>query len=123
MAPYRAQIVCFLCLAISGLIFAPGCGMFASKDGVIGQVVETGNSRRLEMVTPEGKFSDYQVYRKPDTDVVVFEYKLKPGLQLDKATAISDQLKAGLVSDLNTADKSVLNSGVHIRGSIHRRQR
>ena len=113
MASYRAQIVCFLCLAISGLAFAPGCGMFASKDGVIEQVIVAGNSSRSEMVTPEGKLSDYQVYRKPDLDVVVFEHKMKPGLQLDKAMAKSDQFKADLVSDLNSAEsKSVLDSGI-----------
>ena len=113
MASYRAQIVCFLSLVISGLILAPGCGMFASTDGVIEQVVEAGNSHRSEMVTPEGKFSDYQVYRKPDSDVVVFKHKLKPGLQLDKALASSHQSKADLVSQLNNADsKSVLDSGI-----------
>lgn len=113
MALYRPQIVCFLCLVISGCIIAPGCGMFASTDGTIQQVVEAVNSRRSEMVTPEGKFSDYQVYRKPDSDVVVFEHKMKPGLQLDKAMASSYQFKADLVSQLNTPDsKSLLDSGI-----------
>ena len=113
MASYHTQIVCILCFAISGLILAPGCGMFASTDGVIGQVVEAGNSRRSEMVTPQGKFSDYRVYRKPDSDIVVFEHKIKPGQKIDKAMANSVQAKADLVSELNTADtKSVLDSGV-----------
>ena len=113
MASYRAQIVCILCLVISGLIFAPGCGMFASTDGVIGQVIEAGNSRRSEMVTPTGKFSDYRVYRKPDSDIVVFEHKIKPGQKIDKAMANSVQSKADLVSKLNTADsKSVLDAGI-----------
>ena len=113
MASYRAQIVCVFCLVISGLVFAPGCGMFASTDGVIEQVVDAGNSLRSETVTPEGNFSDYQVYRKPDSDVVVFEHKMKPGLKLDKAMAASAQVKTDLVSQLHNADsKFVLDSGI-----------
>ena len=113
MASYRAQFVCTLCLVISSCIFASGCGMFATTDGTIQQVVEAGNSRRSEMVTPEGKFSDYQVYRQPDSNSVVFEHKMKPGLKIDKAVANSPQFKADLVTGLNTAEsKSVLSSGI-----------
>jgi len=113
MASYRAQFVCFLALITSACVFAPGCGMFASTDGTIQQVVEAGNSRRSEMVTPEGKFSDYQVYRQTDSDVVVFEHKMKPGLKIDKAMAKSHQFKADLIAGLNSAEsRSVLSSGI-----------
>ena len=113
MASYHTQIGCILCLVSLGLIFAPGCGMFASTDGVIQQVVDAGNSSRPEMVTPTGKFSEYQVYRKPESDIVVFEHKMKPGLKLDKSVANSGQFKSDLVAQLNTADsKSVLDSGI-----------
>jgi len=87
--------------------------MFPSKDGIIEQVVENGNSLRSEMVTPTGKFSDYRVYRETGTDVVVFEHKLKPGLQIDKAVARSDQSKADLVAQLNSpGSRSALESGI-----------
>ena len=113
MAPHRVQIVGLFALVASACIFATGCGMFATTDGTIQQVVEAGNSRRSEMVTPTGKFSDYQVYRQPDSQVVVFEHKMKPGLQLDKAIANSVQLKADLLALLDTADsRSVLDSGI-----------
>ena len=113
MAPHRSQIICLFCFVISGLIFAPGCGMFAGKDGTIQQVVDAGNSRRSEMVTPTGKFSDYQVYRKLDSDVVVFEYKMKPGLLLDKDVAKGPQIKSDLVSQLDSTDsRSVLDSDI-----------
>ena len=121
---YRTQIVCVLLLLISGFVLAPGCGMFASTDGVIGQVVEAGNSRRPEMVTPEGNFSDYQVYRKPDSDIVVFEHKMKPDLKLDKAMAASIEIKTDLISQFELADrKSVLDSGISLRVPVHRLQR
>ncbi|MDB2686470.1 hypothetical protein N9Y42_04605 [Mariniblastus sp.] len=113
MASYRAQSVCFLCLVVSACIFASGCGMFSSTDTTIKQVVDATNSRRSEMVTPTGKFSDYQVYRQPNSDVVVFEHKMKPGLQLDKAVANSVQFKTDLLAQLDTADsRSVLDSGI-----------
>ena len=113
MASYRAHTVRLLCLVVSVCLFAPGCGLFTSTDETIEQVVEAVNNRRLEMVTATGKFSDFQAYRQPDSNVVVIEHKMKPGLKLDKKIANSDQVKADLVSELNTADnKSVLASGV-----------
>ena len=65
------------------------------------------------MVTPTGKFSDYRVYREAESDVVVFEHKMKPGLVFDKAMARSDQLKTDLVAQLDTpASRSALESGI-----------
>jgi len=114
MASLHNQITCFLCFVIVGLaLTTPGCGLFSSKDDTIGHVVDAGNSRRSEMVTPTGKFSDYRVFREVGSDVVVFEHKMKPELQLDKARANSDQFKADLVSSLNDSDsRSVLDAGV-----------
>ena len=114
MALFRSPIIITMyCIVLAVALTTPGCGMFPSKDGIIGQVVETGNSYRSEMVTPTGKFSDYQVYRDAETDAVVFEHKMKPGLQFDQATARSDQFKADLVAQLDTADsRSALGSGI-----------
>jgi len=114
MALFRNPIVFVMfCIVLAGALSTPGCGMFPSKDGIIGQVVETGNSYRSEIVTPTGKFSDYRVYREDESDVVVFEHKLKPSLQFDKTVARSSQFKADLVAELDTPDsRSALESGI-----------
>jgi len=113
MALLRHPILGMFWLVFASVLFVSGCGMFPSKDGIIEQVVENGNSLRSEIVTPAGKFSDYRVYREDDADVVVFEHKLKPGLQIDKAIARSDQSKADLIAQLNSpGSRSALESGI-----------
>lgn len=114
MALFRSPIIiAMFCIVIAVALTTPGCGMFPSKDGIIGQVVETGNSYRSEMVTPTGKFSDYRVYREAESDVVVFEHKMKPNLQFDKTVARSSQFKADLIAQLDTPDsRSALESGI-----------
>ena len=114
MAMFRNPIIIVMfCIVSAGVVTTPGCGMFPSKDGIIGQVVETGNSHRSEIVTPTSKFSDYRVYREAESDVVVFEHKMKPNLQFDKTVARSSQFKTDLVTELDTPDsRSALESGI-----------
>ena len=114
MALFRSPIIIVMfCVVIAGALTTPGCGMFPSKDGIIGQVVETGNSHRSEMVTPAGKYSDYRAYREGESDVVVFEHKMKPNLQFDKTAARSPQFKADLIAKLDTPEsRSALESGI-----------
>lgn len=114
MALFRNPIIIVMfCIVTVGALTTPGCGMFPSKDGIIGQVVETGNSHRSELVTPTGKFSDYRVYRETESDVVVFEHKMKPNLKFDKTVARSSQFKADLIAQLDTPDsRSALESGI-----------
>ena len=112
MALFRNPIIIVMfCIVTVGALTTPGCGMFPSKDGIIGQVIETGNSHRSELVTPTGKFSDYRVYRETESDVVVFEHKMKPNLQFDKTAARSPKFKADLIAQLDTPDSLSL---IHI---------
>jgi len=55
MALFRSPIIITMyCIVLAVALTTPGCGMFPSKDGIIGQVVETGNSYRSEIGNGRG---------------------------------------------------------------------
>ena len=97
-----------------GLCLVPstGCGLLNNKDQVIERVVQVGNQERAQVVTPDGIFGDYRVFRAGETEEVVFEYKLKPDRQLTNPDQIKKDILALIVGDATGESQSVLKAGV-----------
>lgn len=101
-------------LLLLGLVLIPsvGCGLLENKDQVIQQVVKVGNQERAQIVTPDGIFGDYRVFREGETDEVIFEYKLKPDRQLTNPDQIKKDILALIAGDTTGESQSVLRAGV-----------
>jgi hypothetical protein len=89
-----------------------GCGLLNSKEQVVEKMVTAGNQQRASIVTPDGKFSDYRVYREGEMDEVVFEYKLKPDMQLTEVETLKNEISKEFLGDESGPNQVILKAGV-----------
>lgn len=109
LTPKTAAVTCLMILSF---MLNAGCGLLDNKDQWIEQVVELGNKERSQVVSPDGIFGDYRVFREGDSDVVVFEYKLKPNMQLTNKDQIKKDILGLLVGDESGEPQKVLEAGI-----------